>query len=210
MVDGSFQDVMTLPAALIPTPGQRIAIENHVAHLRKLDSETPHKSNDAAKMTFVYISDMMKVLASQVMDERGAEATADAYMTALDDVPFWATNAAITRWYRGQCGKDERGDSHQYKWRPDPATLRRIAVMEQLRVVAPVPALENILKAVPYIDNDAELERGALAMKGLHLTIASEKPDGEKRKLTFDEAVELGRKHYGDDIEKEKPDGDKA
>lgn len=185
-----FQEVMTLPEALMPTQDQRRMIADHCDRLKAVIEQTPKNNQIFEKATLVLIDGLMMVLQGRNNSEDAAELTAEAYMIALDDVASWAVEAAIHRWYKGQSGKDEHGNSFNYSFRPDPASLRRLAKIEEWRIRNRVRTLEPILKAVVFIDTRQICERGALAFSGLMAC----RGDADKiKELTFDKAVEIGR-----------------
>lgn len=94
----------------------------------------------------------MLALPSSQQNEAGAEATGEAFQAALDDVPHWAVAAAVRRWYRGDCGLNERGQAYDYHWRPAPAELRSIALVEKWRVKQRAETLRKLLAAEPLIE----------------------------------------------------------
>lgn len=192
IIEGRFQDVMTLPPDMMPTDEQRTAIKKHIASLNSLAVQTPDNRDDYFKSTLTYVTKMLLVLPMANTSELGAEAKGEAYMEALGDVPFWAVDMGIKRWYRGSCGKNERGESYEYSFAPGPTDLRRIARSEQFRVCGDVVKFENILAAIPRVDCSTELENGALAMRGLNVALWDDPV--KAKSLTFDQAVELGRK----------------
>jgi hypothetical protein len=61
-------------------------------------------------------------------------------------------SAAVRRWYRGDCGLNERDQPYDYHWRPAPAELRRIALVEKWRVEARARTLRKLLVAEPLIE----------------------------------------------------------
>lgn len=70
--------------------------------------------------TLIVLTKMMLSLPSSQQNEAGAEASGEAFQAALDDVPTWAVAAAVRRWYRGDCGLNERGQRYvttcPWKW----------------------------------------------------------------------------------------------
>lgn len=87
---------------------------------------------------------MLMTLAGREMGEFAAQAKGEAYMTALEDIPYWAVEQAIRNWYRGDCG-----DKYDYKWAPDPATLRELSKFEAWRAIGLLQRLTNLLVAKP-------------------------------------------------------------
>lgn len=186
-----FQDAMTLPAARMPTEAQRAAINRHLANLNSCLQETPENGTNWVAETLTTITKMLTVLGGMKASELAAEAKAEAYMVALEDVPSWAVVATSRRWYRGGCGNDENGRPYDYRFMPDPAAMRRLSIVESYRARGQIRELQEVLDAVPFRDCSAELERGRLAMRGLHTTMAE---GGDVEALNFADAVSLGAK----------------
>jgi hypothetical protein len=95
-------------------------------------------------------------LPGQKAGEAGAEATGEAYQTALEDMPPWAVKAAIRHWYRGDAIALERTPPHDYRWRPAPAVLRKLSFYEMMRVMGRIRRLKQLLSAVPLIEYSEE------------------------------------------------------
>lgn len=147
--------------------------------------QTPAKSGEWEKATLVIVTRMLLALASHKNSEASADAKAEAYMAALDDVPWWGVDAAVRAWYRGECGSE-----HDYRWSPDPATLRDLSKREAFKISARVSEFQTLLEAKPFVDCSVELERGQAAYAGL-MSVQDAKA---KRALTFEDAITLGRK----------------
>src|SRR6185437_8078053 len=113
---GSFQDIETLTAGLMPNPEQRKAIQEHIDSLRSYLAETPANSVDAETKTAAEVTKLLLVLPSSRKSELGAEACADVFLDVLDDEPWWAVKAGCRRWYRRDCGNDENGKPYDYRW----------------------------------------------------------------------------------------------
>jgi hypothetical protein len=135
---------------------ERVEIERHAADLDALCAQTPTNSDKWEGATLIIITKLMLALPSSQQNEAGAEATGEAFQAALDDVPTWAVASAVRRWYRGDCGENERGLPYDYHWRPAPAELRRIAIVEKWRVMQRATTLRNLLAAEPLIEFHAE------------------------------------------------------
>lgn len=187
----TFRDVLTLPAAMMLTDQQRRMIEEHIRGLRSLLLQTPDESPDAEAATLVIITKLLLAKPSQGTSEKGAEAKGEAYMIALDDVPAWAVDAAVRRWYRGDCGKDDRGKPYDYTWAPDSAVLRKLAIIEAWRVKGRIGELQKLLDAVEFVDCSEALERGQAAMRGFWQTWRTQ--GGDLAALTFEQAVNIGK-----------------
>lgn len=186
---GEFRDVSTLPAALMPTQVQRTEMERHVHALRRLLSQTPAESEQAEKAVLVIVTKMLLALPAQKTTEEAVEAKGEAYLMALDDVPYWAVAEAWRLWCRGVCGKDERGKPYDYNWAPGPAALRRIALGQTCGAWGRIRALERLLGAQERIESTVELERGRKAWSGL---LKAYVDGADLSSLTFDKAVEIG------------------
>ena len=185
----TFQDMLTLPRALMPTKEHRAAIEVYVEQLRSLLAQTPEAGAEFENATLVILTKLLLVLPSQRTTEAASEAKAEAYMMALEDVPYWAVEAAGRKWFRGDCGVDERGRPYDYQWAPAPGPLRRIALVEAARLGERIVAFERVLSAVEFVNCAHELAQGRAAWRGLWKTIGAK---GNVKALAFHEAVTLG------------------
>lgn len=189
--DGAtFQDVMTLPAALMPTEAQRQAMASHQDSLRSFLLDTPAHSVQAETRVATAIAKLVTVLAGERKSDLADEARSEVYMDVLDDVPCWAVEAAVRRWFKHDCGSDERGKAHDYKWAPDPGTLRKIAQQEVYGLSDRIGQIQRVLEARPYVDCTEQLARGRAAMEGLSI---ARKKGMDYAKLTFDQAIDLAQ-----------------
>lgn len=84
--------------------------------------------------------------------ELGAAARAESYLYALDGIPAWAVEDAIRLWHRGDIPGFSLDD---FKWAPDSAALRKIAVdilapyrerISTIELVLSATTLEEALK----------------------------------------------------------------
>ncbi len=152
IADGRHRAVPTLPASLLLGAGERAEVERHIQALDDLLDQTPYMDPQREGETLVLLTKMMLALPATTQNEAGVQASGEAYQVALEDVPTWAVAAALRRWYRGECGEDERGRPYDYRWRPAPADLRRIALVEKWRVAARGATLRKLLAAEPLIE----------------------------------------------------------
>jgi hypothetical protein len=182
---GKFADLMVLPPDRMPTPAQRQAIADHIQYLTSLLSQTPRNGEGYEQHTLTLITKLLLVLPAQEATTTAAEVRAEAMAQTLDDVPSWAVDCAIRRWYRGECPTDESGRPYDYRWVPAPSALRRIAMLEVGLTKYDIWELERLLAAQPFVDCSAELAQGQAAMRGLWKNIG--KPDITE--LTFEKAV---------------------
>jgi hypothetical protein len=166
-----------------------MAIEVHIEQLRSLSAQTPEAGAEFGKATLVIVTKVLLVLPSQRTTEAASEAKAEAYMMALEDVPYWAVEAAARKWFRNDCGVDERGRPFDYQWAPSPGPLRRIAQLEAGRLLERIVVLERLLHAVEFVDSAAELTAGRAAWRGLWKTVGAHR---NVKELTFQAAVKLG------------------
>jgi hypothetical protein len=125
----------------------REAIERNIALQKNVIGKTPANDRASDQATLVLITKMLKVLPGHRLDETGAEATGDAYMIALDDLPSWTVDEALRQWYRGEAGPD-----YDYRWRPAPAVLREIACRVLFEITYHIKQLQGLLKAEPLIE----------------------------------------------------------
>jgi len=104
---------LTLPAAMILSDIESVMVRRHIADLGSLVVSTPATSADAEAETLVIVTKMLLALPGQRSTDTGNEAKGEAYLAALDDVPPWAVQEAVRKWYRG-----EHGSKFDYRWSP--------------------------------------------------------------------------------------------
>lgn len=182
-------EVLVLSAEMIPSPVQREEMRAHMDSLRSYLRQTPAESVEAETAVATVVSKLLTVLAGEKKSELVEGARADVYLEVLDDVPCWAVDAAAKLWFRHDCGTDEKGRPHDYKWAPDPGTLRKIALRQTYEMTGRIGKLQRLLDAREFVDCSRQLEDGRAAMVGLMRAMGT--PDAGK--LTFEEAVKLGK-----------------
>jgi hypothetical protein len=128
----------------MPTREQRTLIEQHEVALSAVLEMTPDEDERHGEQTMTAVTKMLLVLPSRESGDLMSQAKGEAYMAALEDVPSWAVQEAMRKWYRAECG--ERFD---YRWQPAPATLREIALIEVYRVKGVRRKLREVLAAEP-------------------------------------------------------------
>ncbi len=146
---------LTLPAAMILSDIESVMVRRHIADLGSLVVSTPATSADAEAETLVIVTKMLLALPGQRSTDTGNEAKGEAYLAALDDVPPWAVQEAVRKWYRG-----EHGSKFDYRWSPVPADLRSLARNEEFKVRGRMTVLERIVKAealIEYSDDHREM-----------------------------------------------------
>jgi hypothetical protein len=153
---GKSRAMPTLPRNLTLIAAEREEVARHAAELRELCNQTPACDPQAERDTLLAVTKMMLVLPSMTQNELSAEARGEAYLAALEDLPTWAVQAAVRRWYRGSCGKNAKGEPYDYHWCPAPAELRRISFAEMHRIKGRADELESLLAAQPRIEFSEE------------------------------------------------------
>jgi hypothetical protein len=110
----------------MPNQSQRGEIESHLEVLACLDEMTPGHNQQHSAVTLTAVSKMIMALGGRKFGDLTGEAKGEAYMAALDDVPCWAVEEALRKWYRGEFNKE-----YDYSFPPAPAILRKHARDEQ-------------------------------------------------------------------------------
>ena len=122
-------------------------VKRHVQDLTAVLAMTPYEDQRHGELTMTAVTKMTLVLPSRESGDMAGEARGEAYMAALEDVPSWAVQEAMRKWYRAECGP-----KHDYKWQPAPASLREAAMSEVYRVMDTRRRLNEILNAEPLIE----------------------------------------------------------
>jgi len=170
---------LTLPAAMILSDIESVMVRRHIADLGSLVVSTPATSADAEAETLVIVTKMLLALPGQRSTDTGNEAKGEAYLAALDDVPPWAVQEAVRKWYRG-----EHGSKFDYRWSPVPADLRSLARNEEFKVRGRMTVLERIVKAealIEYSDDHREMMLKRLQIV-IHDAASITKPEDLKGK----------------------------
>jgi hypothetical protein len=126
---------------------QKVLVEQHVSALADVLAMTPYEDMQNGQLTLATVTKMTMVLPGREAGDLTGEAKGEAYMAALEDVPSWAVQEAMRKWYRA-----EYGAKHDYKWQPGPAILRELALIETYRVMAVRRKLNEVLAAEPLIE----------------------------------------------------------
>lgn len=85
-----------------------------------VDALSPAGANGMKSIILLIAKMLMAYPGSAGFTDSVAEARAEAYVDALDDLPPWAVHAAIRKWNRGECGV------RNYSFAPAPAVLREV------------------------------------------------------------------------------------
>jgi hypothetical protein len=164
---------------------------DHRDSLRSSLLDTPEVSVAAETKVATAVSKLLTVLAGERKSDLVEEARSDVYLDVLDDVAWWAVDAAVRAWFRHDCGTDERGRPHDYKWAPDPGTLRKIALTLTYPIGARIRTMQRVLEAREHVDCTKQLAAGRAALDCLNKAIKAGDLDAAQT-LTFDRAVKLG------------------
>lgn len=185
------QEVLVLAPNQMPTVEQRRMMVSHRDSLRSSLLDTPAMSVTAETKVATAVSKVLTVLGGERKSDLVEEARSDVYLDVLDDIPWWAVDFAVRSWFRHDCGTDERGQPYNYKWSPDPGTLRKIALKFTYPISARIETMQRVLEAREYVDCTKQLAAGRAALDGLNKAIRSGDLDAA-RTMTFGEAVRLG------------------
>lgn len=186
-----FTELIVLPPDLMPLAQQRQMMTDHRDNLRSSLLDTPAISVAAETKVATAVSKLLTVLAGERKSDLVEEARSDVYLDVLDDIAWWAVDSAVRAWFRHDCATDERGRPYDYKWAPDPGTLRKIALKFTYPIRARIGAIQRVLEAREYVDCTKQLEAGRAALAGMNKAIKAGDLDAA-RSLTFNDAVRLG------------------
>lgn len=174
--EGRHRVMPVLPSSLILSSDQKMLIEQHIRAMDSVIAMTPQADVGYGEATMVAVSKMMLVLPSRESGDLGGEAKGEAFMDALEDVPFWAVQEAMRKWHRS-----EYGPKHDYRWQPAPATLRELAMIETYRVMATRRRLGELCAAEVLIEFSDEHRATMRAKFEAHikgvLSVNKSKPD---------------------------------
>ncbi len=195
MADGqNFEngEVLVLPPEMMPSPEQRREMVAHINSLRFYLRQTPAEGGDAETRVAIAVTRLRNVLGGTRNSELGEEGTAETFLVVLDDVPCWAVEAAAWKWLKHDCGTDQRGKPHDYRFAPDPGTLRAIALRIAWEFECPNQR-RSARSGRPPFRRLLEAACGRPCLAGT----ASARPSrpgtlDAARSLTFVEAVRLG------------------
>jgi hypothetical protein len=160
--------VPVLPKSLILGKEQKMLVEQHISALDGILAMTPCEDIQHGQLTLSTVTKMTMVLPGREAGDLAGEAKGEAYMAALEDVPSWAVQEAMRRWYRAECGP-----KHDYKWQPGPATLRELAMLETYRIIGLRRRLNDIVAAEPLLEFTPEHEASMRAKVDEYLKMRS-------------------------------------
>jgi hypothetical protein len=191
MTGDKFTDLMVLPPDLMPSAQQRQMLTHHRDSLRSSLLDTPTISIAAETKVATAVTRLRSVLGGARNSELGEEGAAETYLVVLDDVPCWAVEAAAWKWLKQDCGTDQSGRPHDYRFPPNPGTLRAIALRIAWEFSARINAVQRVLDAREYLDCTKQLAAGRAALNGFNKAIKAGDLQAA-RTMTYGEAVRLG------------------
>jgi hypothetical protein len=137
------------PPLSLPSARHRQELENHRAKLSELLEQKPVADQEYAKQSFVLIAKLLLAKPARNVGPEATEAKIEAYLMALDDVPWWAVANAIRKWHRGECDSWRGHENYDYRWAPESADLRRIALRVTDNLKDRISKIEKVLKLAP-------------------------------------------------------------
>lgn len=136
-----------------PSKAAYQSIELRLQQLRQAKAATD------LDMAMAKVTELLLSFAGQAVNEAGARARANGYITALDDLPAWAIADACRKWLRGEAGEQN------YNFAPTPPVLRQIAVKSASQVDYQINALERLLSAEVVADPEEFSEEHCADMR---------------------------------------------
>jgi len=90
------------------------------------------------------------------LDKAASDQLTEDYLDAIEDMPAWTVREALRKWNRAESPQLDPKKPHDFNWRPQPPTLRRLAYLELWTVKSRIQELERVLNAVPRIEYSDE------------------------------------------------------
>lgn len=146
----------TLPKDLILNSLERAEVQRHLHGLERftrLDETITLRettmSNDAAHATMIA---QLLLKGGKRMDKQSSDAATEDYLDAIEDLPAWSVREALRKWNRAESVVLDSKKPHDFNWRPEPPTLRRLALHELAGVKGRMLTLQKLLDAVPLLE----------------------------------------------------------
>jgi len=154
-----------LSGGLTLTADVRARIASHLSDLRAIGRSDTSEPNQKARLATI-ASMLMAYPVAGGGSEAAGKARAEAYLSALDDVPPWAVAEAVKRWHKGQFSGE-----HNYRFAPAPAELREGCMAVLQPALQTIAHLEDVLNACTLEDamDPAPLEKPAVPMPTLRV-----------------------------------------
>jgi hypothetical protein len=188
-------ELPTLPKEMLLNFSERAMVEGHIAALSQfLDLRKPfvHRekvmTNDQGNG--VLIAGLLIKGKGARLDEASSDALTEAYLDAIEDLPAWAVRKALRKWNRGESVQIDPRKPHDFSWRPEPPTVRYLALVELAGIRWEILRLKRLLAAMPR-PSEADMAAGRAALDGLNRMIKAGDLTGAAS-LTFEAAIALG------------------
>jgi hypothetical protein len=187
---GARPQTFRLPQHLVPSDDERHALRRYAKAVDEMLAMTPEHRGEYEAMTLAAITGLFLAKPAQATNDLGAGAKVDSYMEALDDVAFWAVEAAIRKWHRGECGTRQDGELRDYRWAPDTVSLRNLARIEEATLRRRADKMLMVAAAEAEAEYSEEHEgRMGAAWRGLVKAFGGKTL---RKETTIEELVSLG------------------
>lgn len=145
-----YRPLQRIPASLILSQPGRAVVEAHIADLsRFLDLSQPFVLREQlltnSQAHSVMIAGLLMKKGTRP-DKAMADQLTDDYLDAIEDLPAWCVREALRKWNRGESVELDK-KPHDFTWRPEPATLARLARIERGGVQGRIHILTRLLGA---------------------------------------------------------------
>ena len=162
---GKYSKVPILPKDMILNTTERAEVQRHIVDLQRytrLDQTITLRettmSNDAALVAMIAA---LLLKGGRRLDRQSSDAATEDYLDALEDVPAWSVREALRKWNRGESPPLD-AKPHDFNWRPEPPTLRRLALHELAGVKGRILHLQKLCSAEPLIEYSDEHRKAML------------------------------------------------
>lgn len=127
----------TISSSFALTKSERMAVESHVAELEQATRNGPDERIGSA------LAKLLSAFPSQSASDEIANARAGAYRLALDGLPAWSIERAVTWWLQRQKGEGKEN----YAFAPSAPQLRRLADLAVQPMKAQLGRMRRLLDA---------------------------------------------------------------
>jgi hypothetical protein len=153
--------------SLMPSSGQRDAIESRCQQLERMAVAGPEKRALKA------IAKLVGFYATSGLSESQAAVKGEVFLSVVNDLPAWAVEEAVERWFRGQCG------NRNYDFAPSPAVLRETAEDITRIAAGQLVILRRILNAKALPPPLTEEERARIAERATDIIRNAQPKEGK-------------------------------
>jgi len=134
---------MNFPTGMDLTTEQREELQERLQALMRLTTGEHLSASACSKARLSLLTSLLLGFpAAGNSTDRAAEARANFYLDAVDDMAPWAIDAAIKRWVRGDV------DNANVDFAPSPGALRRLCEVEIEPFIQQIRQIERLLAAV--------------------------------------------------------------